>query len=63
VVPCGHRKIWDGEPFRGPASAAATGTGTPIRLDRQYARRFGDAWVAIGAKFGFIKPEVLIPES
>ena len=39
VVPCGHRKIWDGEPFRGPTlSAAATDTGTPIRLNRQYAR-------------------------
>lgn len=49
VVPSGRRKIWDGEPVRGPASAAAANTGTPFRLNRQYAERFGDVVVVLSA--------------
>jgi hypothetical protein len=63
VVPSGRRKIWDGEPLREPTSAAAAYTGTPFRLNRQYAQRCGDVCVALSAKFGFIAPHFGIPES
>jgi hypothetical protein len=62
VVPCGRRKIGDAEPFRGPVSAASAYAGTPLWLNRQYAERFGDAWVALSAKYGFITPGVIIAE-
>jgi hypothetical protein len=62
VVPCGKSKIWDGEPARGPVGAAEAYTGTPFRLNRQHAERFGDAWVVLSAKYGFIPPDFMIPE-
>lgn len=42
VVPCGRSKIWDRNPDLGSIAAEAY-TGTPFRLNRQYAERFGDA--------------------
>jgi hypothetical protein len=61
VVPCGRSKIWQNEPDRGPVAAAEAYTGTPFRLNRQYAERFGDAWVVLSAKYGFISPDFMIP--
>lgn len=62
VVPCGRSKIWDTEPSRGPVIAAEAYTGTPFKLNRAYAERFGDAWVILSAKYGFISPEFVLPE-
>ncbi len=62
IVPCGCSKIWDRDPKRGPVAAAEAYTGTPFRLNRQYAECFGDAWVVLSAKYGFIAPEFSIPE-
>ena len=62
VVPCGRSKVWDREPHRGPVAAAEAYTGTPFRLNRQYAECFGDAWVVLSAKYGFIAPDFMIPE-
>ena len=61
VVPCGSSKIWDREPEHGAVAAAEAYTGTPFRLDRQYAEHFGDAWVVLRAKYGFIAPAFIIP--
>jgi hypothetical protein len=61
VVPCGKSKIWDCEPHRGPAVAADAYTGTPFRLNRQYAEHFGDVWVVLSAKYGFIASDFSIP--
>jgi hypothetical protein len=60
VVPCGRSKIWDREPHRGSVAAAEAYTGTPFRLNRQYAERFGDSWVVLSAKYGFIAPDFSI---
>jgi hypothetical protein len=61
MVPCGRSKIWDREPDHGPIPASDAYTGTPFRLNRQYAERFGDAWVVLSAKYGFIAPDFMIP--
>ncbi|GGK19295.1 hypothetical protein GCM10008955_10900 [Deinococcus malanensis] len=37
-------------------------TGTPFIVNREYARRIGDEWVVLSAKYGFIAPAFLIPE-
>jgi hypothetical protein len=62
IVPCGRSKVWDREPNRGPAAAADAYTGTPFRLNLQYAERFGDAWVVLSGKYGFIAPNFMITE-
>jgi hypothetical protein len=28
--------------------------GTPFKVNREYAQRFGDSWVALSAKYGFL---------
>ncbi len=63
VVPCGRSKIWNKHPLAGPTPAADAYTGTPFKINRQYAERFGDAWVVLSAKYGFIDPGFVIPET
>lgn len=57
VVPCGRRKIWAAQPQRGPTRADDAYTGTLFALNRAYAERFGDAWVVLSGKYGFIPPD------
>jgi hypothetical protein len=56
VVPCGMSKVWDRDSDHGPGATTEAYTGTPFRLNRQYAERFGDAWVVLSAKYGLIAP-------
>jgi hypothetical protein len=34
---------------------------TFFRANRRYAETFGDGWVILSAKYGFVRPETLIP--
>jgi hypothetical protein len=61
IVPCGRQKIWATRPGAGPVAARDAYTGPPFRLNRQYAERFGDCWVILSAKYGFIDPLFLVP--
>jgi len=61
IVPCGSSKIWNVEPCHGPIQASEAYIGTPFKLNRRYAERFGDDWVVLSAKYGFISPEFVIP--
>ncbi len=61
VVPCGLAKIWDKNPAAGPTPAGDTYTGAPFKVNREYAERFGDRWVILSAKYGFIDPDFIIP--
>jgi hypothetical protein len=63
IVPCGRSKIWDADPAHGPALAQDAYTGSPFKMNRQYADRFGDAWAVLSAKYGFILPTFEIPEA
>jgi hypothetical protein len=63
IVPCGSSKIWSKHPDCGPTAAADAYIGTPFKLNREYAERFGAAWVVLSAKYGFVLPEFEIPES
>jgi hypothetical protein len=60
VVPCGKAKIWDKTPNAGPTPARDTYTGAPFKVNREYAERFGDQWVVLSAKYGFLKPTDLV---
>jgi hypothetical protein len=61
IVPCGLRKVWDKNPNAGPTAASLAYTGPPFRLNKQYAERYGDGWVILSAKYGFIPPDFVIP--
>lgn len=60
VVPCGKAKIWEKTPDAGPAPARDTYTGAPFKVNRECAERFGDEWVILSAKYGFLKPTDLV---
>ena len=62
IVPCGSAKVWDKKPMAGPTIARDAYTGPPFVVHRQYAERFGHDWVILSAKYGFIAPDVPIPE-
>ena len=61
VVPCGRAKIWTKQPGWGATPAAEAYTGAPFVVNGRYAERFGDAWVVLSAKHGFVPPEADIP--
>ena len=61
IVPCGLSKVWDKNPQAGPTATSLTYTGPPFRLNKQYAERYGDSWVILSAKYGFIPPDFIIP--
>ena len=63
VVPCGLSKVWDNDPSRGSVRAEAAYTGPPFKVNSGFARKVGDKWVILSAKYGFINPNFLIPES
>lgn len=62
IVPCGQKKIWDKTPDAGPTPAKGAYTGSPFRVNRQYAEHFGDTWTILSAKYGFIEPDFEIPQ-
>jgi hypothetical protein len=61
AVPCGGAKIWDKEPLHGSTPARDAYVGPPFKVNRQYAERFGDRWLILSAKYGFVWPEEPIP--
>jgi hypothetical protein len=61
IVPCGKGKIWDSRPSAGPTAARDAYTGAPFSVNRDFAEKFGEAWVILSAKYGFIEPEFQIP--
>jgi cytoplasmic iron level regulating protein YaaA (DUF328/UPF0246 family) len=63
IVPCGSAKIWAQDPTAGPTEAYHAYRGVPFKLNRAYAERFADRWVILSAKYGFIPPNFVIPES
>jgi hypothetical protein len=61
IVPCGRSKIWDKYPRMEECPARRAYIGSPFKVNREYAREFGDAWVILSAKFGFVFPDFKIP--
>jgi len=57
IVPCGQSKIWEKNPTKGPTYACNAYTGTPFKINREYAEKFADTWMILSAKYGFISPD------
>ena len=62
VVPCGKSKIWDRHPRQGPTPARDVYIGSFFKANREFAESFGDQWLILSAKYGFIPPTYVIPE-
>jgi hypothetical protein len=54
-------KVWDKHPDAGPTPACDAYTGSPFKVNRAYAERFGDSWVILSAKFGYLWPGDPVP--
>ena len=61
VVPCGQKKIWDKSPSAGPTEAKNSYLGSPFVVNRSFAEHFGEAYVILSAKHGFIEPDFKVP--
>lgn len=60
VIPCGISKIWKRNPEAGPTEAKDVYIGVPFKVNKEYAERYGDHWVILSAKYGFIEPSFII---
>lgn len=63
IIPCGQGKIWDKQPEAGAEQAQYAYTGAPFKVNMEYAECIADRWVILSAKYGFIDPDFMIPES
>jgi phage tail protein X len=61
IIGCGKSKIWDKHPGVGPQKAEDVYTGSSAVVRRKYARSQGCDWMILSAKYGFIRPESVIP--
>lgn len=57
IVPCTKTKIWQKQNTFRRVQAQFVYTGTPYNLNCQFAKRFGDQWCILSAKYGFLHPE------
>lgn len=65
IIPCGAKKLWDRHPdTEGAVEAERAYLGTFHQLCQSYAKTFfGDDWVILSAKHGFLRPSDLVPEN
>lgn len=62
IVPCGAKKIWDNNPKLGAVAAGKVYVGPFAKKCQEYAMRFYPGeWVILSAKYGFVRPEEVIP--
>ena len=63
VVSCGRHKIWDRYPNAGLTLARNAYTSPVFKASRRYAEHFAKRWMIISAKYGFIDPDFIIPQT
>lgn len=61
IISCSARKIWDHQPSAGPTIAKNAYSSPVFAVSREYAEKFGGAWLVLSAMYGFIEPDFLIP--
>jgi len=63
IIGCGKSKIWDGQSEAGPQKAKDVYTSGFATVKREYAQSQGCDWMILSAKYGFIRPDFVIPET
>ena len=60
IVPCGKAKIWNKNLDHKLVKAEDAYTGTFFKINKEFASTFGDNWIILSAKYGFIFPQIMI---
>jgi len=63
IIGCGKGKIWDKYPGAGPQKAEDVYTSSYAKVKRKYARSRGCDWMILSGKYGFIRPDFVIPNT
>lgn len=63
IVSCGDQKVWKRHVHAGPTAARDAYTSSKFKKSRSYAEHFGERWLILSAKYGFIEPAFSIAES
>jgi endonuclease III len=63
IIGCGKSKIWDRHPEVGPQKAEDVYTSSNATVKKKYARSRGCDWMILSGKYGFIRPDFVIPNS
>jgi hypothetical protein len=64
IIACTKNKIWDNNHDAGPTAARDVYTGWHFARDRREAEKSAyDDWMILSAKYGFIRPDSIIPEA
>lgn len=64
IISCGNKKIWSKYPNAGPTKAKDVYIGPFAKKCKEYAENFyPDSWCVLSAKYGFLFPEDIVPES
>lgn len=63
VVSCGSQKLWSRFPSAGPTPAKDAYTSPVFKVSRRYAEQFGERWVILSARYGFIDPDFVIAKN
>ena len=63
VIPCGKSKIWDKNPGADPQKARDAYTSAYFNVNRQYADSRHCDWMILSPKYGFIRPDFVIPDN
>jgi hypothetical protein len=62
IVQCGGQKVWKTNPQLGPVAAKDAYTSSYFKKNVAYAKKFGNRWIILSAKYGFLDPEELIED-
>jgi hypothetical protein len=62
VVQCGQQKRWKHDPKLGALKADQAYTSPYFQKNIAYAKRLGDRWLILSAKYGFLDPDDLIDD-
>lgn len=63
IIGCGKRKIWDRNPGAGPQKAGNVYVSPYFKAKRRFAESRGCEWMILSGKYGFVRPEFVIPRS
>jgi endonuclease III len=63
IISCSSMKTWDKHPSVGPTAARDAYKSPVFAISKEYAEKFGETWLVLSAKYGFVEPDFLIPEN
>jgi len=61
IIGCGKSKVWDKNPSAGQQKASDAYTGPYFGTNKRFAESRGCDWMILSAKYGFIRPDFVIP--